>query len=40
MSEVALAAGIDGWMSGLAEQQLFSGAVLVRHDCRDVWSKA
>ena len=40
MSEVALAAGIDGWMSGLAEQQLFSGAVLVRHDGRDVWSKA
>lgn len=40
MSEVTLAARLDGWMSGLAEQQLFSGAVLVRHDCRDVWSKA
>jgi CubicO group peptidase (beta-lactamase class C family) len=40
MSEAALAASLDGWMSGLAEQQLFSGAVLVRHDGRDVWSKA
>lgn len=40
MTEAALAANLDSWMSGLAEHGLFSGAVLVRHDGRNFWSKA
>ena len=40
MPEAALAASLDTWMSGLSKQGLFSGAILVRRDSRDVWSNA